>query len=212
MLFIILSLILSLRPQNNIIHHYPQTMKPDQNIIRCSWCGTDPLYVQYHDNEWGKTTHDDKILFEFLTLEAAQAGLSWITILRRRDNYRKAFADFDVQKVAAFDEQDKERLLNDAGIIRNKLKITASIKNAELFIAVQKEFGSFNTYLYSFMPDEKPIANHSKNGPQATSAESDAISKDMKKRGFKFFGSTICYAHMQATGMVNDHIQECAFR
>ena len=187
-------------------------MSSTQEILRCSWCGTDPLYMEYHDKEWGKTTHDDNILFEFLTLEAAQAGLSWITILRRRENYRKAFADFDVEKVAAFTDADKERLMNDAGIIRNKLKVNSAIRNAQLFIDVQKEFGSFNNYLYSFMPDGKPIDNHLKNGPQATSPESDAISKDMKKRGFKFFGSTICYAHMQATGMVNDHVPQCSFR
>ena len=183
-------------------------MKND--LTRCSWCGNDPLYIEYHDKEWGKTTHDDKVLFEFLTLEAAQAGLSWITILRRRDNYRKAFAGFDVQNVAAFDDTDKERLLNDAGIIRNRLKINSAINNAKLFIAVQKEFGSFNNYLYSFMPDGKPITAYT--GPHVTTLESDAISKDMKKRGFNFFGTIICYALMQATGMVNDHIPECSFR
>ncbi|MES2064452.1 MAG: DNA-3-methyladenine glycosylase I [Bacteroidota bacterium] len=177
---------------------------------RCRWCGTDPLYMEYHDKEWGKTTHDDKVLFEFLTLEAAQAGLSWITILRRRDNYREAFAGFDVQKVARFDDTDKERLLNDAGIIRNRLKINSAISNAKLFIEVQKEFGSFNNYLYSFMPGGKPITTYT--GPHVSTPESDAISKDMKKRGFKFFGTTICYAHMQATGMVNDHVPECSFR
>jgi len=183
-----------------------------KEIKRCSWCGTDPLYMEYHDKEWGKTTNDEQVLFEFLTLEAAQAGLSWITILRRRENYRKAFANFDVQKVAVFNDADKERLLNDAGIIRNKLKVNSAIKNAQLFIELQREFGSFNNYLYSFMPGGKPIDNHLQNGLQPTSPESDAISKDMKKRGFKFFGSTICYAYMQATGMVNDHTMECSFR
>ena len=177
---------------------------------RCTWCGTDPLYVKYHDEEWGKVTHDDKVLFEFLTLESAQAGLSWITILRRRDNYKKAFANFDVEKVAAFTDKDQERLMQDEGIIRNRLKITAAISNAKLFIEVQKEFGSFNNYLYSFMPNGKPISTY--NGLPASTPESDAISKDMKKRGFKFFGTTICYAHMQATGMVNDHLPECDFR
>lgn len=176
---------------------------------RCSWCGTDPLYIEYHDKEWGKVTHDDKVFFEFLTLEAAQAGLSWITILRRRENYSKAFAGFDVKKVAAFDETDIERLKNDEGIIRNKLKINSAIKNAQLFIDVQKEFGSFNNYLYSFMPDGKSITGYT--GPHVSTPESDAISKDMKKRGFKFFGTTICYAFMQATGMVNDHVPECDF-
>ncbi|MFD2873298.1 DNA-3-methyladenine glycosylase I [Mucilaginibacter ximonensis] len=182
-----------------------------EDLRRCSWCGTDPLYMEYHDKEWGKTTHDDKVLFEFLILEAAQAGLSWITILRRRENYKKAFADFDVHKVAAFNNEDVERLMQDAGIIRNRLKIIAAIKNAQLFLEIQKEFGSFDKYMYSFMPDGKPINNISGKTP-ATSPESDAISKDMKKRGFKFFGSTICYAHMQATGMVNDHVPECFFK
>jgi DNA-3-methyladenine glycosylase I len=177
---------------------------------RCTWCGTDPLYMKYHDDEWGKVTHDDKVLFEFLTLESAQAGLSWITILRRRDNYKKAFANFDVEKVAAFTEKDQERLMQDEGIIRNRLKIASAISNAKLFIEVQKEFGSFNNYLYSFMPNGKPITSY--NGPQVSTPESDAISKDMKKRGFKFFGTTICYAHMQATGMVNDHSLQCDFR
>lgn len=182
-----------------------------QELKRCAWPGNDPLYMQYHDEEWGKTTHDDKKLFEFLILESAQAGLSWITILRRRENYRKAFADFDVQKVAAFNENDVERLLNDEGIIRNKLKIKSAINNAKLFIAIQKEFGSFDKYMYSFMPDGEPITNSTGIIPASTPI-SDAISKDMKKRGFTFFGSTICYAHMQATGMVNDHLPDCSFK
>ena len=182
-----------------------------QNPIRCSWAGNDPLYIKYHDEEWGKEVHDDKTLFEFLILESAQAGLSWITILRRREGYRKAFADFDVHKVAAFTDEDIERLMQDTGIIRNRLKILAAISNAKLFIEVQKEFGSFDKYLYSFMPDGKPINNHGDKLPASTSI-SDAISKDMKKRGFKFFGTTICYAHMQATGIVNDHIDSCSFK
>src|ERR1700759_1657697 len=176
-------------------------------IHRCHWPGTDELYIKYHDEEWGKEVHDDKTLFEFLVLESAQAGLSWITILRRRENYRKAFADFDVKKVAAFTEKDVERLMNDEGIIRNRLKVLAAINNAKLFIEVQKEFGSFDKYLYSFMPDGKPIMNYPTQVVPSTPI-SDAISKDMKKRGFKFFGTTICYAHMQATGMVNDHIPD----
>jgi DNA-3-methyladenine glycosylase I len=183
----------------------------EKEIKRCVWPGTDPLYIKYHDEEWGKTTHDDKKLFEFLVLESAQAGLSWITILRRRENYRKAFADFDVEKVAAFDDKDVERLLNDAGIIRNRLKILSAINNAKLFIDIQKEFGTFDKYLYSFMPDGKPIINISGSVPASTPV-SDAISKDMKKRGFKFFGTTICYAYMQATGMVNDHLPDCSFK
>ena len=182
-----------------------------KEVKRCAWPGLDPLYIKYHDEEWGKETHDDKTLFEFLILESAQAGLSWITILRRRENYRKAFAAFDVKKVAAFTEKDQERLLQDEGIIRNRLKIAAAISNAKLFIAVQKEFGSFDKYLYSFMPGGKPINNITGITPVSTPI-SDAISKDMKKRGFKFFGTTICYAHMQATGMVNDHLPDCSFK
>lgn len=185
-----------------------------KEVHRCAWPGTDELYIKYHDEEWGKQVHDDKTLFEFLVLESAQAGLSWITILRRRDGYRKAFANFDVKKVAAFTHDDVERLMQDTGIIRNRLKIQSAISNAKLFIAIQKEFGSFDKYLYSFMPGGKPIINHPKSmgGVPASTPESDAISKDMKKRGFKFFGTTICYAHMQATGMVNDHIDTCDFK
>ena len=189
----------------------PDSRLQTQDLQRCRWPGTDELYLKYHDEEWGKEVHDDRILFEFLILESAQAGLSWITILRRREGYRKAFADFDVHKVAAFTDEDVERLMQDTGIIRNRLKILAAINNAKLFIEVQKEAGSFDNYLYSFMPDLKPIINHS-NQVIASTPISDAISKDMKKRGFKFFGTTICYAHMQATGMVNDHINECAFK
>jgi len=188
-----------------------QNSKLQTEITRCSWCGADPLYMEYHDKEWGKTVHDDETLFEFLVLESAQAGLSWITILRRRENYRKAFADFDVHKVAAFTNEDVERLMQDSGIIRNRLKILATISNAQLFIQVQKEFGSFDKYLYSFMPDGKPIINYPAQIVPSTPI-SDSISKDMKKRGFKFFGTTICYAYMQATGMVNDHIPTCSFK
>ena len=182
-----------------------------QDLKRCTWAGTDPLYMDYHDNEWGKVVHDDKKLFEFLILESAQAGLSWITILRRREGYCKAFADFDVHKVAAFSDKDVERLMQDTGIIRNRLKILAAINNSKLFIDIQKEFGSFDKYLYGFMPDGKPINNFSGITPASTPI-SDTISKDMKKRGFKFFGTTICYAHMQATGMVNDHLPDCSFK
>jgi len=182
-----------------------------QDLKRCKWAGKDELYIKYHDEEWGKEIHDDKKLFEFLLLESAQAGLSWITILRRREGYRKAFADFDVKKVAAFTDEDVERLLNDTGIIRNRLKVRSAINNAKLFIEVQKEFGSFDKYLYSFMPDGKPIINNTDKIPASTPI-SDAISKDMKKRGFTFFGTTIAYAHMQATGMVNDHLPDCSFK
>ncbi|MET3113171.1 DNA-3-methyladenine glycosylase I [Pedobacter sp. CG_S7] len=181
---------------------------------RCSWCGTDPLYVKYHDEEWGKPIYDDKVLFEFLILEGAQAGLSWITILRRREGYRNAFADFEVQKVAAFTDEDVERLMNDPGIIRNRLKIKSAISNAKLFITLQQEFGSFANYIWAFLPGKKPVLNDvtGPEGVPASSVLSDAISKDMKKRGFKFFGTIICYAHMQATGMVNDHFADCISR
>lgn len=187
------------------------TTKKTKKLKRCTWAGTDPLYRQYHDEEWGKPVYDDKKLFEFLVLESAQAGLSWITILRRREGYRKAFADFEVEKVAAFTDDDIARLMQDTGIIRNRLKIVSIIKNAELFIGVQEEFGSFYKYLYSLMPGGKAIINHHENTP-VSSPISDAISKDMKKRGFKFFGTTICYAYMQATGMVNDHLPDCSFK
>lgn len=183
-------------------------------ITRCDWCGSDPLYIKYHDEEWGKPVYDDKTLFEFLILEGAQAGLSWITILRRRDNYRKAFADFDVERVAAFDEKDVERLMNDPGIIRNRLKVHGAITNARLFMEIQKEFGSFSDYIWGFMPGRKPLLNQVRTmgDVPARTELSDAISRDMKKRGFKFFGTTICYAHMQATGMVNDHRLDCICR
>jgi DNA-3-methyladenine glycosylase I len=183
-------------------------------LIRCGWCGNDPLYIEYHDKEWGREVTDDQTMFEFLTLESAQAGLSWITILRKRENYRNAFAGFDVVKVAAFTEEDVERLLQDPGIIRNRLKIKAAITNAQRFIEVQKEFGSFHAYLHSFLPDGKPIVNHWKTLAEipASTPISDAISKDMKKRGFKFFGTTICYAHLQAVGYVNDHLLDCHCR
>ncbi|WP_158796271.1 DNA-3-methyladenine glycosylase I [Pedobacter sp. L105] len=183
-------------------------------LKRCSWCGNDPLYIKYHDEEWGKPVYDDHILFEFLLLEGAQAGLSWITILRRREGYRKAFANFDVQQVAAFTEADFDRLMGDPGIIRNKLKVNSAITNAKLFIGIQGEFGSFSAYLWNFIPGGKPILNKVRDlsGLPARTEISDAISKDMKKRGFKFFGTTICYAFMQATGMVNDHVEGCIAR
>ena len=181
---------------------------------RCDWCGDDPLYVKYHDEEWGKPVTDDRTMFEFLTLESAQAGLSWITILRKRENYRKAFAKFDPKKVARFTDEDVERLMNDPGIVRNRLKIQAAINNAKLFLDVQKEFGSFCEYLYGFLSDGKPVVNRWKSCSDIPprSELSDAISADMKRRGFKFFGSTICYAHLQATGLVNDHIENCPHR
>lgn len=181
---------------------------------RCPWCKNDTLYTQYHDNEWGKPVSNDRILFEFLILESAQAGLSWITILRKRENYRRLFADFDPVKVAAFTQIEVETIMLDAGIIRNRLKINAAISNAQLFLKTQKEYGSFYTYLYSYMPQNKPLINNfaSMKEVPARTEISDTIAKDMKKRGFKFFGSVICYAFMQAVGMVNDHILGCNFR
>jgi DNA-3-methyladenine glycosylase I len=181
-----------------------------RNEPRCPWCGTDELYVRYHDEEWGVPVRDDRKLFEFLVLEGAQAGLSWITILRRRENYRAAFANFDVQKVAGFGENDVARLVNDAGIIRNKAKIESAIKNARVFLKVAEEYGSFAAYLWGFV-DGKPIVNQWKEMSQipAVVPLAEKISKDMKKRGFSFIGPTVCYAHMQATGMVNDHLTTC---
>jgi DNA-3-methyladenine glycosylase I len=183
----------------------------NNDLIRCDWCGKDPLYVAYHDNEWGCEVTDDLTMFEFLVLESAQAGLSWITILRKRENFRRAFAGFQVEKVAAFTTQDVDRLMHDAGIIRNRLKIEATITNAGCFLDVQKEFGSFCDYLKSFLPENRPIINHWKTIAEvpASTVLSDTISKDMKKRGFRFFGTTICYAHLQATGYVNDHLTDC---
>ncbi|MGN0002096.1 MAG: DNA-3-methyladenine glycosylase I [Sphingobacterium composti] len=183
-------------------------------VQRCPWCGDDPLYSQYHDEEWGKQVKDDKTLFEFLILESAQAGLSWITILRRREGYRRLFADFNVEKVARFTQEDVENIVQDPAIIRHRGKIEASISNAQIFIAIQKEFGSFYNYLYQFLPNQQRIENKVETLKDAPveSIESKAIAKDLKKRGIKFFGNTICYAYMQAVGMVNDHLQSCDFR
>ena len=187
-----------------------------ENIIngRCGWCGTDELYIKYHDEEWGKLVTDDKVLFEFLILEGAQGGLSWITVLRKREGYREAFHNFDVERVAQMTDADVERLMKFDGIVKNRLKIASAINNAKLFISIQKEFGSFYAYTLSFFPNGKPIINNLKSLSEApvSSPESDAMSKDMKKRGFKFFGSTICYAHLQATGFVNDHLVDCFCR
>ena len=180
------------------------------NVNRCSWCGTDPLYVKYHDTEWGVPVTDDRTLFEFLILEGAQAGLSWITILRRREGYRKAFLDFDAEKVARMNQNDVERLMQDAGIIRNRAKIHAAIINAQKFLQVQEDFGSFALFQWQFVDGEPLQTNQSaKQGFRATSPESDWFSYELKHRGFKFVGSTIMYAHMQAVGMVNDHRTEC---
>jgi DNA-3-methyladenine glycosylase I len=178
--------------------------------IRCQWVNADPLYIHYHDQEWGIPIYDDQKLFEFLILEGAQAGLSWITILKKRDSYRKAFDNFDAAKIANYTPQKLGKLLLDPGIIRNRLKIQAAVTNAKLYLAIQKEFSSFSKYIWSFV-DGKPIKNHWRSLTEVPSSTeiSDALSKDLKKRGFKFVGSTICYAFMQAVGMVNDHTMDC---
>jgi DNA-3-methyladenine glycosylase I len=177
---------------------------------RCPWCGTDELYVKYHDEEWGVPVHDDKKHFEFLVLESAQAGLSWITILRKRENYRAAYEGFDACKVAMFDDNKVNELLQNEGIIRNRKKIEASVNNAKLFLEIQKEFSSFDKYIWSFV-DNKPVVNNWSNITEvpATSELSDRVSKALKNRGFKFLGSTIIYSHLQATGIINDHLTTC---
>lgn len=177
---------------------------------RCFWAGDDPLYIRYHDQEWGVPLHDDRALFEFLILEGAQAGLAWITILRKRDNYRRAFAGFEAEKVALFDDSDRARLLADAGIVRNRLKIDAAIGNARAFLRVQEEFGSFDRYIWGFVGGS-PITNawQSLQEIPARTEESEEMSRDLIRRGFRFVGPTICYAFMQATGMVNDHTTDC---
>jgi DNA-3-methyladenine glycosylase I len=179
-------------------------------VQRCPWPGEDPLYVEYHDREWGVSSHDDRHLFEMLILEGAQAGLSWITILRKRENYRRAFSHWDAERIARFTAKDVRRLMSDAGIVRNRLKIRAAINNAKAFLNVREEFGSFDAYVWRFVdgapirklrPTMRDVPNHT--------AESDALSRDLKKRGFNFVGSTICYSFMQAVGMVNDHVASC---
>lgn len=178
---------------------------------RCQWCGNDPLYVKYHDEEWGRLVTDDRTLFEFLTLESAQAGLAWITILRKREGYRRAFADFDFRRVAQMDLAVEMRLRQYDGIVRNRLKIHSAIVNARLFGKIVDEFGSFHNYVIGFFPDRTPIVNHveSVDSLPASSAISDAMSADMRRRGFKFFGTTICYAFLQATGYIDDHLDSC---
>ena len=181
-----------------------------EELIRCGWCLSAEDYIQYHDTEWGVPVYDDQKQFQFLLLESAQAGLSWITILRKREGYREAFANFNPEAVAAYSEAEMEALVQNSGIIRNKLKIKSAVTNARLFLKVQEEYGSFCEYIWSFVGG-KPIINHWEHLSEVPAAtkESDALSKDLKKRGFKFVGSTIVYAHMQATGMVNDHLVSC---
>ncbi len=177
---------------------------------RCGWSTGDPLYIKYHDEEWGTPLHDDRKLFEMLILEGFQAGLSWITILRKRENFREAFDNFDAKKIAAYDKRKINSLLKDEGIVRNRLKIEAARTNAKAYLGIQNEFGSFNKYIWQFV-NNKPVKNKFKSLKDIPSKTeiSDSMSRDLKKRGFKFVGSTICYAFMQATGMVNDHITEC---
>ncbi len=179
-------------------------------INRCGWCGTDPLYIAYHDREWGVPLHDDRALFTLLILEGAQAGLSWLTILRKRANYQAAFDDFDLTKVAAYCDADRQRLLGDAGIVRNRLKIDAAIKNARACLAIQQEFGSLDAYFWRFV-DHQPIQNRWSCLAElpAETPLSAMISKDLRRRGCNFVGSTICYAFMQSIGMVNDHLVDC---
>ena len=179
-------------------------------VERCGWSGTDPLYIRYHDEEWGVPVHDDRKLFEMLILEGAQAGLSWITILRKRENYRKAFNNFDAKKIARYDIKKVRSLLANEGIVRNRLKVEGAIRNAKAFLAVKKEFGSFDAYIWQFVGG-RPRQNSRKTLKEipARTPESDAMSKDLKKRGFTFVGSTICYAFMQAVGMVDDHTADC---
>lgn len=180
--------------------------------IRCDWVSDSPLYIRYHDEEWGVPVHDDRKLFEFLTLESAQAGLSWYTILRKREHYREAFAGFDPEIVARYDERKLQELMQNEGIVRNRQKLEAAVRNAAAFLKIQEQFGSFDAYIWRFV-DGRPIVNHWKElkDVPASTPISDALSKDLKQRGFSFVGTTICYAHMQATGMVMDHLT-CCFR
>jgi DNA-3-methyladenine glycosylase I len=179
-------------------------------IVRCPWAGNEPIYQEYHDKEWGVPSHDDRHLFEMLTLEGAQAGLSWITILKKREGYRKAFDNFSVDKIARYNSQKVESLMKDSNIVRNRLKINSTIQNAKMFLKVQEEFGTFDKYLWQFVAG-KPIVNKWKTLKDfpAKTKQSDLLSKDLLKRGFKFVGSTICYAYMQAVGLVNDHTIDC---
>jgi DNA-3-methyladenine glycosylase I len=183
---------------------------PDDGKVRCPWCLKSPAYIRYHDEEWGFPVHDDRIHFEFLILEGAQAGLSWETILNKREGYRRLFAEFDPLKVSRFTQSRVEKLLKDPAIVRNRLKINGAVTNARLFLDIQKEFGSFDRYIWSFVGG-KTVVNHWKRMEQipATTEHSDALSRDLKKRGFKFAGSTVMYAHMQACGLVNDHLIDC---
>lgn len=199
--------------KNNLISEKSDERADDSpnGNVRCWWAGDDPLYIAYHDNEWGRPVSDDRTLFEFLTLESAQAGLAWITILRKREGYRQAFCDFDFRKVARFSETDMEQILASADIVRNRLKVKAAVSNARLFSDIVDEFGSFYNYVVQFLPGGKRILNRNlaRESVAVTSDVSDAMSADMKRRGFKFFGSVICYAFLQATGFIDDHLDNC---
>jgi DNA-3-methyladenine glycosylase I len=188
----------------------PMSTNEHDEVQRCDWCGEHPLYVQYHDRDWGEPVHDDRLLFEFLILEGAQAGLSWLTILKKRAHYCRVYDGFEPAIVATYDDRKVAALLDDAGIVRNRLKVASSISNAQAYLAVQAEFGSFDRYIWQFV-EGVPIQNRFKTMQDipATTPLSDAISKDLKRRGFRFVGSTICYAFMQAVGMVNDHLTTC---
>ena len=194
----------------NPVNVHPSDKRTAVELVRCPWASGDELTIRYHDEEWGVPVHDDRTLFEFLILEGAQAGLSWDTILKKRENYRAAFDQFDVRRVAAYDRRKMQRLLKDPGIVRNRLKISSAVGNAKAFLRVTEEFGSFDRYIWRFV-DGKPRVNSRKSPRQvpAKTAESDAMSKDLKARGFNFVGSTICYAFMQAVGIVNDHLVKC---
>ncbi len=190
--------------------------RPDERLVtgddgrtRCWWCGDDPLYVAYHDDEWGRPTHDEHELFELLCLEGAQAGLAWITVLRKREGYRRAFDGFDAGRMAAYGPDDEARLLADAGIVRNRLKVTSAISNAQAFLTTQDAFGSFDAYIWQFAPRPRLPRPRSLTDLPATTPESDAMSRDLKQRGFRFVGSTICYAFMQSAGLVDDHVAHC---
>lgn len=209
-IYFILVILDALLPTEWEDHQNKSEMKKGEELFRCQWCLKFDQYIRYHDEEWGVAVHDDRVHFEFLILEGAQAGLSWSMILKKREGYRKNFADFDPGKVARFTEKKLEKILLDPGIVRNRLKVYATVNNAKRFLEVQKEFGSFDNYIWSFVKG-KPILNKWKTMKQvpATTKESDALSKDLIKRGFKFVGSTVIYAHMQACGLVNDHLVDC---
>jgi len=196
--------------QNRRLLCFGEFQKMEYMKKRCSWSGNDPLYIKYHDEEWGVPVYDDRKLFEFLILETFQAGLSWITILKKRENFRKAFDNFDYRRIAEYNQKKINELIVDKGIIRNKLKIKSAVTNAQAFVKIQEEFGSFSNYIWEFV-DNKPIINSWESSEEipATTKLSDKISKDLKAKGFKFIGSTVIYAHMQATGMVNDHVVGC---